>query len=350
MHGGDIYSNHILLDFSVNINPLGTPKMVKKSLIEAIEEVEYYPDISCRQLKASIAKKLNLSIEQIICGNGASELILAICCAVRPLKALLLSPCFSGYELALHAVKSTISFYPLKEKQGFELDKDILGQIVREVPDIFFITNPNNPTGKLISKELMKEIADTCSKLGTILVIDECFIELTGKVNQYSFISELYAYKNVVILRAFTKSFAIPGVRLGYLICPEGDFVEQINLFVSEWNVSILAQRAGITAMQTQNNYLKEACKLIEQEREYLSVELKKLEMKVYESYANYILFFYDKSSKDIHKDLYELLIRQHILIRDCRDYQGLKSGYYRIAVKCHEENIALIKALKKVL
>lgn len=342
MHGGDIYQNQVELDFSININPLGMPEEVRKGLIASIEEAERYPDIEYRELKTALSHFLNVRSQDLICGNGASELILSICHAFLPKTAMLCTPCFSGYEMALKASQTKILYLPLEEKSGFRLQKEQLSKIRDKKPDLFFLTNPNNPTGVYMRVEEIEEIAAVCEKNGTLLVLDECFIELTTRAN--SFLSKYRDYENVIILRAFTKSYAMPGLRLGYAIAKQ-ELIKQMKDQLPEWNLSSLAQRAGVLAL-LQTEYIKRANILLETERNYVKERLQKLGFSVYDSRTCYLLIHLER--REI--DLYESLLQRGILIRDCQDYRGLTRGFYRIAIKLREQNERLLFEIKKIL
>lgn len=337
-HGGDIYRNKIELDFSVNTNPYGMPSSVKKALFEAIEDCETYPDITCEALKAALSDYEDIPAEWLLCGNGASELFCAIVHGLRPRKILLPVPSFSGYERAALVEDAQMIFYFLKEEDEFQLTDDFLKELTEEI-DLVMLANPNNPVGNTIPTPLVKELADACKKNKTTLVIDECFLPFT---KERSFLQEhnLWEYPNVIVVKAFTKTFAIPGVRLGYLAVSDADLREKIEKNLSEWNLSSFAQAAGIAAAK-EKTFVEESCPKIRIEQQKLKAELEALGMKVFSSEANFLLIKTELS-------LYEELLKQQILIRDCSNYHGLQKGFYRIAVRRAEENERLLKAIKK--
>ena len=351
MHGGDIYRNKVTLDYSVNINPLGIPENVKKACQDALEELTHYPDITAQAVKESLKAHFALRDEKILCGNGASELIMAACHAIRPKKALLMAPGFYGYIDALEAVGAKIHYYQLSETTDFLLTKDVITVIQEMKPEMMFITNPNNPTGQMVEKEELLEIIEICKRQNTVVVVDECFFEWTEKEQNQSLIKDVEEYDNLFILRAFTKSFAIPGVRLGYAICKDTDRFRKIEKQLPEWNLSVIAQRAAVAALE-EVDYLEETRKVISKQRQYLLEELQALGFKVYPSRANYMLFFDKAYEKHVGegKELYHALLEKQTLIRDCSDYYGLGKGYYRVAVKTHNENEILISQIKEIL
>ncbi len=347
MHGGDIYRNKIEYDFSVNLNPCDTPKQVIEAAKKSLDFIDTYPDIKCEKLKKKLSALFGIDSNCIICGNGASEILMAVIHEVRPQSALLFAPGFAGYEHVLRAYDTKVSFC----FDEYDLDR----KIRTLKPDIFIYANPNNPTGRLRTREEIEALADACQKSGTVFVVDECFISLTGKEKESSIIPVLRRYKNAIVLRAFTKSFSVPGVRLGYAFIENEKFAVSIERHLPEWNVSVMAQCVGNAAC-AERKFVEESAGYIKKEREYLSAELKELGFEVTESEANFILFYRNESEQDnlieseSSKNLYEMLLERGILIRDCSDYKGLTKGYYRVAVKKHDENVYLIDKIKEVL
>ena len=359
MHGGNIYGNEIEYDFSVNLNPLGPPESVQDALAEALNHVEEYPDPEYRELRRGLANYWQLAEEQLVLGNGASELIPGIIRALSPKNCMVTAPCYSGYETALNAAapSSRIHRIPLRAEDDFTLPENICQEIARVKPNLLILTNPNNPNGKRISANRLREIADACRTEGTVLLMDECFLALSGG-DEDSLIhcirSEALPATRIgeeglpptVVLRAFTKTFAISGVRLGYAVC-SGSLAARIRRELPEWNLSVFAQYAGLAALEAAaretSGYLTASVEMIAREREYLSEELEKLGLRVFPSDANYILF----RSRD--RELHRKLLDKGILIRDCRDYHGLTGGFYRAAVRTRRENTALLRCLRNI-
>lgn len=202
--------------------------------------------------------------------------------------------------------------------------------------DIFFIANPNNPTGYLADSTFMKQIIGHCKEKHIYVVADECFMGFCEK--NYSVLSLLCDYDNLIVVRAFTKLFAIPGVRLGYMLSKNEAVRQNVQRNLPEWNVSVLAQMAGEACIR-ESEYIKETVSYVSRQRRLLSDGLKKLGFKVYKSDADFILFY----SK---LPLYDILLNKGILIRDCSNYVGLSEGYFRVAVKTYDENVRLLKVI----
>ena len=348
IHGGDVYSarqkmKQEPLDFSANINPMGMPPGAVRAAADALQQCTQYPDPLCRELRAALAAYEGIPAEQIVCGNGAADLIFRIVAATHPRRALLLAPTFAEYEQALRAMDCSIAYFPLQESEGSVLPEAFLQQLTPEI-NLLFLCNPNNPTGRTVSPALLQEIWKRCEEAGILLVVDECFNEFLEHPEQNTLKGVLKTGTNSVILKAFTKSFAMPGLRLGYGLCGNGDLAERIFSCGQPWGVSIPAQAAGVAALQEQG-YLERMRRLIQTERRWLSENLARLGLCVFPSEANYILF---RTETEI--SLRERMEQRGVLIRACGNYRGLDDRYYRIAVRGHDENERLIAALKCAL
>ena len=342
IHGGDIYRNQVRLDFSVNVNPLGMPDGVEVALHEAVSSVQEYPDMEASALKESLAEKLAVPEEKLLFGNGASELLMAVVHALHPTKIMIPSPSFYGYQHAAKAAESKVIPFKLKEENGFLLTEELFTVLEQERPEFLILANPNNPTGVLTSKEYLKQLLEKCRKTNTFLLLDECFIEFCE--GQDSMLSEIRKEERLLLLRAFTKSFAIPGVRLGYLVGSTEELLIRIREQLPEWNLSVFAQKAGQACLSSENEaYLTETVRYVKKERQFLTEELQQMGIRIFKGEANFLLFYCEEN-------LYEKLLRWGILIRDCSNFEGLSQGYYRIAVKSHEENLQLLEAIKECL
>ena len=322
---------------------MGMPPGTVRAAADALQQCTQYPDPLCRELRAALAAYEGIPAEQIVCGNGAADLIFRIVAATHPQRALLLEPTFAEYEQALRSMDCSIAYFPLQESEGFVLPEAFLQQLTPEI-NLLFLCNPNNPTGRTVSPALLQEIWKRCEEAGILLVVDECFNEFLEHPEQNTLKGVLKTGANSVILKAFTKSFAMPGLRLGYGLCGNGDLAERIFSCGQPWGVSIPAQAAGVAALQEQG-YLERMRHLIQTERRWLSENLARLGLCVFPSEANYILF---RTETEI--PLRERMEQHSVLIRACGNYRGLDDRYYRIAVRGHGENEHLIAALKCAL
>lgn len=341
-HGGDLYGRAVKLDFSVNTNPLGTPPSVVRAVEASAQNLCRYPDPCCRELTAALASYEGVGLETILCGCGAAELIYAYCGAVGAVRALVPVPTFLEYEAALEAAGGEAVRFPLREEDGFALTEDFLAETERTDCRAVFLCNPNNPTGQVIPPELLEAICRICCRREIRLFVDECFLELSDAGREASLAKYLDVFPNLFLLKAFTKSYGMAGLRLGYCLSGDGALLSAMSRRAQPWNVSLPAQAAGIAALE-EGAFLETSRQLIRQERPSLVKELEKLGLYVCPSQANYLLV---RSGKP----LAEPLLERGILIRGCSNYAGLGLGWYRFAVKSREENRALLDALQEIL
>lgn len=335
-HGGDIYTEPVQMDFSANTNPFGTSPAVIRAVRDGLDEMHRYPDPYCRELVDAIAAFEQIPREWILCGNGAAELIYAYCEATRPERAVELAPTFSEYSLALSRVGCRVERYDLQEDRAFELEEGFLSFLVDRKPDVVLLCNPNNPTGRTIPPRLLMDILNLCQREQIALFVDECFCDLSDR--EESLKGSLSQYPGLFILKAFTKSYGMAGIRLGYGLSSNRELLKRMAEAVPPWNVSSLAQTAGVAAL-SDREFLERTRNHIRQERQWLTEQLALLGMRVCPSEANYLLF---RGPENLHRVLKE----NGIMIRDCRNYAGLGPGWFRIGVRLREENEMLIDAM----
>ena len=364
MHGGNIYDEHgtveNIIDFSVNTNPFSTPEKAIIAAKQAIDSINIYPDSDCQRLRIALAEFEGVNKEHIFCTNGASDCLFRAVFAVKPKKVMVTAPSFTDYERAAKAIGAEIVHYKLKEENGFHITKDIVSFITKNVPDMIFICNPNNPTGCLVDLDMIGNIAKICLSMGTILIIDECFIDFVQDSRRHTAKRLMNKYKNLMIIKAFTKIFAMPGLRLGYVLCQDEKLLDRLRFCGADWPVTNVAQIAGLTALISGREFIEKTALYVRKEREYMTNELREIGLSVYESSANFIFFHcgWDANLRDVLKE-------KGYLIRDCSNFAGLEpesgvvkdmynrlpvqSGYYRIAVSTEEKNKALIETMRGV-
>lgn len=348
-HGGNIYKKakelgipqNEILDFSANINPLGIPGHVRKAMVEAIDGTINYPDPEAAGLREKISQYDGISPDYVVCGNGGADMLYRLAYGLKPAKVLLPVPSFSEYEEAFRAGGAEFVCYEMEE--DLTIREDILDRISGEI-DLVVVCNPNNPTGILTEKELLVRILEKAEEVGARVLIDECFLEICEEWETYSLIPDLERFPNGIILKSFTKLFAIPGVRLGYTLCSDSAVNERLTLAGQAWPVSYIAQKAG-EAAYSDPEYRKKVVRLVSEERAWMKSALGQLPIHLYDGRANY-LFFQAPGVEDLDRRLEAY----GIMIRNCSNYRNLGPDYWRVAVKSHQENKRLLKALSEVL
>ena len=353
LHGGNVHkifrekNLEEILDYSSNINPFGVPESFKKSVIENFDLITRYPDPDYFKLKDKFASFNGVELENILVGNGATELIFLYMKALNPKKTLVVSPTFAEYERAVKVSGGEIEYFQLLEEDEFELDLLRLEERLKGKYDLLVICNPNNPTGKRISSSKLASILEHCNKYGTHLFLDEAFIEFTEGGHKNSIIKETVDKKNLFVLRALTKFFAIPGLRLGYGICYNREIRENIELEREPWTVNGFAELAGLVVLDD-CEYIKNSEEWIRREKLYMYRTLEKLPgVKTYKTETNFILV---KLLKGDSKSLGKVFLERGILVRDASNFKYLDSSFIRLAIKDRENNKRVIETLGDIL
>lgn len=344
VHGGDVYSyaeacGCMPLDLSANINPFGIPETVKQAMHHAVEDCTRYPDPFCRAARRAIGAAEGVCPDWIYCGNGAADVLDRLAAVLRPKTALLTAPTFAEYERTLAG--ADVRFHLLRADEGFAVTERILSDMTPEI-DAVYLCNPNNPTGCTIEPPLLHRIVEKCAEYGAWLIVDECFQDFLTDGARHTLKGLLADCPKLVLLRAYTKMYAVPGVRFGWCMTANTELIEGLYRAGQPWNVSVIAQACAAAAAQ-ETAFAEQTAARIAQERTYLAEELGHRGMTVFPSKANFLLF----RSQDT--ELREKLAARGVLIRSCANYRGLGEGFYRTAVKTRGETARLLAALDAI-
>ena len=349
-HGGDIYRNRVNTDFSVNLNPLGTPGAVMEAVRASLGNAAHYPDPEQEEVRGTIARSAGLDLRCVYAGNGASELIMAAVRAVRPKRALLFEPAFAGYGHALRAAGCEIVRKTLSAENGFALtrkDAAALGEGGGERIDLVFLCDPANPTGVNIDEDVLLFLLDMAERNGTFVCLDESFFLMSDKAARKEIAARadlVRKYSHLFIVRSLTKILALPGIRTGYLLsCP--DNIDRVRRQLPEWNLPVTGEAAILEGIRiiAETDFAERTLGLVRAEREFLSGELRGMGIEVFDSDTSFLLC---KGPCG----LYEELLRREVLIRDCSDFEGLSKRYYRIAVKSRQDNEKFVRILREIM
>lgn len=346
VHGGDWAGYRAefgcdALDFSANVSPLGMPAGVAAAITNALPTADRYPDPLCRELRAALAGAEGVPADWILCGNGAADLIFRLALAVRPRRALLPAPTFAEYEAALQTVGCAVQRVFLREENEFAVTEEFIDAVTPET-DIVFLCQPNNPTGQVTPPALVERLVRRCAECGAVLVVDECFLDFLPDRDAWTAKQLLRDAPQLVILKAFTKLYAMAGVRLGYALCGDAALLEKMRGAGQPWAVSSLAQAAGLAALQ-ETAYADAVRALIAEQRPRMAAGLRALGLRVMDGQANYLLF---RATPDFG----EKLRRRGAVVRSCANYPGLDAAWYRTAVRTAEENTRLLQIMGEIL
>ena len=363
-HGGNIYKifreKNIdkILDYSSNINPYGLPENLKKEIFEKLFVLERYPDPDYIELREKIAEKNNLNIENIIVGNGATEIIFLFMKILSPKKVLIVSPTFGEYERAIKASTLAndsleINYFELKETENFVLNVKNLETELENNYDLLILCNPNNPTGQFLKLKKLEEILKICEQKNTKLFVDEAFVEFVEDWENESIINSKENKENLFVIRAFTKFFAIPGLRLGYGICFNNNLLKKMLEKKEPWSVNNIADLAGKTVLDDEN-YIQKTKEWIKDQKKYMYENLNKIEgLRAYKTEVNFILLKIEdnllEKGLDV-KNLRKKMLEKGILIRDASNFIYLDKHYFRLAIKDKLNNEKVIETLTSIL
>lgn len=349
-HGGNIreavrrygIAEKNIVDFSSSINPLGPSPAARRAARKALDRIDRYPDPDMSDLRAAIARYYGIKSEQVVCGNGSNALIHLIPRVFKPKKVLIPMPTFSEYASAVEAAGGEVVPLMLREENGYCVDPLDLSFALKGM-DMAFLCNPNNPTGALTTKAEMLEILKLSCENGVGLVVDEAFMDF---VDDHSMAKDAVQSSNLIVLRAFTKFYGMPGLRVGYAIADAGTAL-RLRSSQEPWTIDTPSEQAAIGALNDWG-YAAKTRRSIARERDRLLSDLRLIEgVEAFPSPANYILL---KLTGIDSQMLTDRLGRRGLLIRDCSSFPGLDNRYVRIAVRTRWQNRRLLKALREIL
>ena len=349
LHGGDVYllartlgvELADLLDFSANINPLGFPRGLADAVQEAMREIVHYPDRRSLKLSIALADYHHLNPDEILVGNGSTELIYLAARALSPRRGLIVTPAFSEYEHALNLARVPAEFYPTDEAHNFTLSQVPEPQ----AGDLVFLAHPASPSGVLLDPGLFLRLAARCEAAGAYLLLDEAFVDF---VEEASLKIHLGRFPHLLILRSFTKFFGIPGMRLGCLLAAPA-LAAHLSEAQEPWSVNTMAQVMG-RACLADSEYISRTRTLIQREREFLFQRLAAHpELSPFPSVVNYLLVKLTRPGMTA-AGLREQMLAHRIVIRDASNFRGLDERFFRIAVRGRQENERLLAALEQCL
>lgn len=371
IHGGNIFQfaheqriePYEVVDFSANINPLGPSQRGLDALNAQLRYISHYPDATNDDVLNAIADTYGMDKHQIIVGNGAAELLYAICRLPGYTGAFVPAPGFSEYKEALEASKIPVRdiFYRPREddngKPYFEVPYLALETFAAELKGqdgriIVFLGNPNNPDGTLLDKDHIRTVASMLKDANSLLVIDESFIDFVGndplQDNEHSMRSLVNEFDNIIVVHSFTKFYAVPGLRIGAAFTNE-TLITQLQQYIPSWSVNTLAQ-AYTKAALNDVDYIKRTKQELNEERAFMYNALDGIEgITVYPPSANFMLFQVNQEGITANY-INEELKKYNMIVRNCDSYVGLTNHWVRIAIKDHDTNIKLVDKLTDIL
>lgn len=356
-HGSDLEkieaTYHInkedITSFSANVNPLGVSPKLKRGLTDQIDAITSYPDREYTSLRKCIGEYVHTDYNNIIVGNGSTELISLFIQIKKPKKAVMIGPTYSEYEREVSLGGGSSLYFRLDETNDFKLNVDALEKELKEDVDLLVICNPNNPTSSAIYRDDMRKILDICKQRDIFVMVDETYVEFAKDMDKITSIPLTEYYNNILILRGISKFFAAPGLRLGYAICGNADLLKEINKRKNPWTINTLAVVAG-EIMFTDEDYIRDTKELISSERERICGILSECKnIRVFPPVANFVLIKILKEDLTA-MDLFESAIRKGLMIRDCSTFPFLDNRFIRFCFMSKEKNDELLAVLLEQL
>lgn len=351
LHGGNIYklkreAGIEVIDYSANINPFGLSDKLKKGIVDNLCVLEKYPDPEYINMKKIIADYNKVEIDNIIVGNGATEIMFLYAKSLKPKKVLIISPTFAEYERALKSTNCHTEYFQLREDEDFILNISRLKKTLDKNYDLLVICNPNNPTGKFIKKEILDDLAKFCMTKNTKILLDEAFIEFVEGNLRESILE--YKNENVFIIRALTKFFAIPGLRLGYGITFDKNLKEKIELSREPWSINAIAELATKILLED-DEYIEKSENWIRIEKEYMYKKLSNIEgIKTYKTETNFILVKLINGMKV--EEFRNKMILLGVLVRNASNFNYLDDTYFRLAIKDRINNTKILGCIEDAI
>lgn len=367
-HGGNVFKFAQLhqiavedvIDYSANINPLGPSESSMGVVAEMLPMVSHYPDPNQTELLDAIERVYKMPKEHIVAGNGAAELLYAICRLPGYTGCFVPAPGFSEYRLAAETANIPVrdTFYmPRESAEGdhyFEVPYLALQTFAAKLKGqdgriICFLGNPNNPDGTLLEREHVRVLAGMLRDANSLLVIDESFIDFVGTEplgdNPHSLRDLIFEFDNVVVVHSLTKFYAVPGLRVGVLFAPK-ILQPKLKELIPTWSVNTLAQ-AYATLSVDDTEYVEKTKAVVCDEKSYMYTALSAIPaLTVYKPSVNFMLLKINTPNKTVEQ-LQEYLGDSNIFIRSCANYEGLDEQWFRVAIKTRESNEILVKKLQ---
>lgn len=328
-----------ILDFSSSINPLGPPGFLRSTVSRALANIVHYPDPQAERLVATVAKTFGIKASSITAANGSEQIIYAIPPAFKLQKALIAVPAYNDYTKSCKLAGLEVSYAYMAEADNFTLNLNKLNALIEKAM-LVFIGHPGNPAGTSVAKEQLYKLATIQPE--AMFIIDEAFADFCAK--DFSLLPKIP--DNVIVLRSLTKFFAIPGLRIGLAFASESN-TARLKRQIPPWSVNSIAQAVGQKIMTNSREYIAETMALINSLKKSLTEQLEALGLKVFPGMANYLLVKLPHDNKSIYD---RLLLDYHIAVRDCGNFTGLNSQFFRVAVKNKAENDYLVTALQQIL
>ncbi|MCQ2070472.1 MAG: histidinol-phosphate aminotransferase family protein [archaeon] len=352
VHGGQAWRLEGIEDYSQNLNPLGPPPGIADVMVSAVDALGHYPDAGCEKLKKALADYYGLSPENVIIGAGSSEIIRNFPFAfIEPGESVLIpKPGFAEYTQQCRLAGAEIDNYILARENDFHIDVNALfEQLDSKHYKALYICNPNNPTGRVENKETLVRIIRHCEEIGTMVFLDETLLALVRNYDSISLISMINDFTNLIIADSFTKSFAIPGMRVGFAFTSP-EIAAEMEKVMLPWNIGTIEQAVARRIVTTEMDYMFTGANILAKESEVLHFDLAGLGFPVTGVSDSFFYFVPIDELKLTGERFCDMMLKEGIMVRNCSSFGPEYANYVRFCVKDRERNQKFVEAVKKVL
>lgn len=346
VHGGQAWKLGDVEDYSHNLNPFGPPDCVSEIISGALGGIDHYPDDSCSVLKETIAKEFGVRHSNVMVGAGSSDLIRNFPNTFASLgdRMIIHRPSFAEYSQQCRIAGAEIVWNDLFEKDGFRIDRAKLSEKISKGARAVYICNPNNPTGRIEPRNKILDIVKECRDKGTMVFLDETLLELVPGYREITCSGQVNKFENLVIIGSLTKSFAIPGIRIGFGFASE-PAVEQMEKTRMTWNVGHIEQAVANILIKDHMDHVHKAASMMASESKVMNARLKEIGFPTGDVSDS---FFYFDSLKPLGvkcSRFKELMLKRGIMVRDCASFGEPFEWYVRYSVKDRARNESFVKA-----
>ena len=351
VHGGQAWRLEGIDDYSHNLNPFGPPPCIPDMVAKAAAHVEHYPDDSSIGFRTAVAKEFGVSPDNVIAGAGSSDIIRMFPNTfLEPGdRVVMFRPSFAEYTQQCRIVGAEIDYIPLRPDNDYRIDVAELGKHLTDGVKALYICNPNNPTGRVESRDKIISIIEMCQHKDIFVFLDETLLELVEGYKDISCASLVNRYDNLIVAGSLTKSFAIPGIRIGLGITSK-EIADEMNKVRMTWNIGTVEQTVGEELISKHMDYVHKASAVLKEESQYMFSKLKDMGFPV-SAPADSFFYFCDLASIGFDsKTFTEKMLGQGIMVRDCNSFGPEYSGCVRFCVKDREHDDRFLAAVKKVL
>ncbi len=336
-----------IISFAANVNPLGLPESFVKAMSTKLHCIEHYPDREYKSLKKAIGEYCGTDPENIMIGNGSSELISGVIKHKKAPETLIIAPAYSEYERNVRIAGGRPDYFDLKEEDEFCIDAKRITDSIKMSHDLVIICNPVNPTSSACDKRDMEIILERCRECNAICVVDETYVDFADEKYDISSLTE--RFKCLFVIRSMSKFFCAPGLRLGYAVTSDKALRDEIKENMDPWSVSSFAEEAG-QQLLNDDAFIKKSREYMFAERDRICAildDMGALGLKYYKPQANFILIRLPEGKTDAH-DLFERAIRDRMMIRDCSTFRGLDERFVRFCIMKREDNDRLLSLIRE--